>query len=207
MFVSDGLAAAELGAGAAVFGGIIGGMLSGAYQHMRERYKRPVLTLDFQDSSAHGPRSPYMPDTHWHEDGELRPWLVVRAKVANTGRSSAKGCRVFLLALNEIHEGKITPSDFQNPMALPWPGWDFESRDMPQQVSSYVDVVRFRKDVGLWNFPFRNYPGDLRLLDGYTGTYRFQVIFTADNAESVACTIDVEYRKDWNGLRAWRVTG
>ena len=36
----------------------------------------------------------------------------------------------------------------------------------------------------------------------YSGTYRFQLTVTADNAEPATCEVDVTYAGNWNDLRA-----
>lgn len=186
---------------------IVGGLLSGAYQHVREWRLRPTLEIEFKNSSAQELQSPYMPHAVWHEEGGSRQWMVVRAKVSNRGRRTAKNCRVFLTMLEVVSNGgSVDRTDFIESTVLPWPGWDFGSRHIPANVTAFVDVVRFRKDVAAWNFPFKGYSGDLNTLGDFTGVYRFTLVATADNADSVAYQIDVDYRKDWHNLRARSVS-
>jgi hypothetical protein len=190
-----------LGAGAA----IVGGIMSGAFQETVRWFLRPVLEIDFEDCSAKEPGSPYMPQGSWKEEDQQRQWIVVRANVRNRGKRPAKYCRVYLIALQEVHEDRARPAGLRDSLALPWAGWDFEARDVPPSANAFLDVVRFRKDVGAWNFPFRAFSGDLSTLNSFAGVYRFRIVATADNASPAYCEIGVDYRKDWNNLRAWRV--
>ena len=188
---------------------VVGGLLSGAYQHLRDWLIRPVLKFEFKECSANDLQSPYMPHATWAEvaGGEQHDWLVIRASLHNLGRRTAKHCRVFLIDLNEVHDSKnIIPADFHDSVSLPWAGWDFTSRDAVSSAVSFVDVVRFRKDVGAWNFPFLTYSNNQASLTGYSGVYHFRMVATADNADPAYCEIRVAYEKDWHGVRAWRVS-
>ena len=185
---------------------ILGGLLSGAYQHFRDWRLRPILKVNYENSSPDQSPTPYMPHAEWHEEGAVRLWMVVRVKVSNMGRRTARNCRVFLTDLEEVNVGGgLRRADFVESMVLPWPGWDFEPRNLPSSVTAFVDVIRFRKDVPAWNFPFRGYSGNLNTLGNFVGVYRFSMVVTADNADSVEYQIDVEYRNDWHNLRARRV--
>ena len=185
---------------------IIGGLVSGAYQHWRDWFLRPTLRFDFRNCSANDLQSPYMPHTSWDEDGQQRDWLVVRASLHSEGRRTAKHCRVFLIELYEVHDRKKTPAAFHDSVPLPWAGWEFNPRDAPPSTTSFVDVVRFRKDVSAWNFPFLTYSNNKASLTGYSGTYHLRIVATADNADPTYCEIAVVYEKDWHGVRAWRVS-
>jgi hypothetical protein len=200
--MSDTLAAGLLGAGAA----IAGGLLSGAFQEAFNWFRRPILEIDFQDCSAKEPKSPYMPQGSWEVEGLQREWIVVRANIHNRGRRTAKNCRVYWIALNEVHDGKARPAGLRDSLPLPWAGWDFDPRDVPPKADAFLDVVRFRKDVGAWDFPIRSFFSNRSTLNNFAGVYRFRIVATADNASPAYCEIGVDYRKDWNNLRAWRVT-
>jgi hypothetical protein len=125
--MSEAMEVGLLAAGAA----IVGGILSGVYQHLLDSIRRPVLEFEFQNCSAQETESPYIRHASWNEENEERSWLVVRASVRNSGRSTAKGVRIYLIDLHEIHDGKKRQAGFYDSAPLPWAGWDFNSRDIP----------------------------------------------------------------------------
>jgi hypothetical protein len=193
-----------IGAGAA----ILGGVLSGIYQHLRDVFSKPRLRIQFEDCSAKESGYPYMPQASWEEGTPPQHlhWILIRVKVLNRGWRTAKNCRVYLIDLHEVHGGKPKSAAFHDSLPLPWAGWDFNPRDIPRGVRGFIDVVRFRKDVQAWNFTFQVFAGDRDALNNFAGTYRFRIAATADNASPAIREIDVDYRKDWNNLRAWSVT-
>lgn len=206
MQIRDIVAVGLLGAGAAVVGGAVAGVLSGTLHEFFNWRRRPILVIDFQDCSVKQPGSPFMTHAPWEEEGQQRQWVTARARVRNHGKRTAKHCQVYLVALQEVREGKARPAGFYDSLSLPWAGSDFDPRDLPRDVHAFIDVVRFRKDVMAWNFTFRVFSGDRTALNGYSGTYRFRLVATAENAATAFCEIAVDYRKDWNNLRAWRVS-
>jgi hypothetical protein len=196
--MSDTMTVGLLAAGAA----LVGGLLSGVYQHLRDWYSRPRLEIEFRGSEP-----PYVVQAAWDAGGRRIERVIVRPAVRNKGGRPAINCRVFLIALNEIQSSQMIGTEFDESMSLPWVGWDFKPKTLPppREIASYLDLVRVRKDMPGWDFTFERPLSNEERLKGYQGTYRFRIVVTADNAEPVFCDIDVDYRNDWHNLRAWRV--
>jgi hypothetical protein len=87
--MTDQLQIALIGAGAAILGGIVGG-LSGSLQLFRDWWLRPILSIDYQGTDAN-----FVP-SEYPQDGKLVSAIFVRARVRNIGVRVAHGCRVFL---------------------------------------------------------------------------------------------------------------
>jgi hypothetical protein len=191
---------ALVGAGSALVGGLLGGLLSGAYQHCRDWFSRPKLQIDYKETSANKVEIAYKKD-----DSTDVADIYIRARVRNTGRRTAKGAQVFLTSLKEVHpSGSTTATSFHDSMPLSWAGWNFKPRDIPpaSSVHFYVDLMRVSKHQPRWFFTVENLLSSHAGLENYSGTYRFQLTLTADNAKPAICEIDVTYAKDWHSLRA-----
>jgi hypothetical protein len=76
---------------------IVGGLLSGAYQHWREHFSRPKLEIDYEGTAANK-----VEIISEKIDGIDPGAIFIRARVRNTGRRTAKGARVFLASLQEV---------------------------------------------------------------------------------------------------------
>jgi hypothetical protein len=188
----DATTIALIGGGSA----IAGGLLTGAYQHARDYFARPQLLIDYKGTDANKVTS------EQDNDGKHISEIYIRVRVQNKGRAVAKGCRVFLADLHEVHpSGKATPTVFYDSKQCRWAGWDDAPRDIPNGVRFYSDVMRVSKyDLG-WKFSFNLFANESPLRE-YKGTYRFRLVATSDNAEPSVCTIDVTYDGDWHNLRA-----
>jgi hypothetical protein len=177
---------------------VAGGLLNGAYQHLRDRLARPKVVIDFQGTEANQVTSEY-------KIGEkVVSEIYIRARVRNTGHHVAKSCRVFVAALTEVHASGTTPTSLKDAKQLAWAGYDFSPLDVPRGVDFYVDVVRVSKSDPGWLFSVQKLFASQTQLKAYRGTYRFRLLVTADNADPAACEIDVVYDGDWHNLRAMR---
>ena len=190
----DGLTTAIVGGGSA----IAGGFLSGAYQHLRDHFSRPVLVIDFEGGKANKETSEYK------EGDRLVSEIYIRARVRNTGHRVAKGCRVYVTAICEVLASGTTPSRLHDAKQLGWAGHDFSGLDVPRGVDFYADVVRISKSDPGWKFSVQRLFASQQELVHYRGTYRFYLLGTADNADPSTCEIDVTYDGDWHNLRAIR---
>src|SRR5437879_783523 len=135
---------AVVGAGAA----IVGGLLSGAYQHCRDHFSRPKLAIDYEDTPAN--------------KVETVAEVYIRARVRNIGGRMAKGAQVFLTSLKEVQtSGKTTATSLRDSMPLAWAGWKFTPRDIPPapNVHFYVDLTRVSKHDPGWLISVENLPG------------------------------------------------
>jgi hypothetical protein len=191
---SETISAAWIGAEAAVIGGAVAGLLSGAYQHLRDWYSRPQLVLEFD------PKVDKF-ETQW--DGS-HPFngMNIRASLRNVGRTPAINTRVFVAGIDAVHASGTTQS-LRDSRQISWAGWDFNSRSVQKGITFYVDILRVSKVTSGWQFTFREQMAHDAQLKGYKGTYRFKLVVVADNAEPSHLSVDVEYDGDWNNLKAW----
>jgi hypothetical protein len=192
-------ATAALIAGAAGFvGAVIGGVLSGVYQHARDWYTRPILKIDYAGKSGVN-----VVETEIVQGPTKISDVYIRARIRNTGRRPAQNCRVYMTALHEVKGNQLLETVFSDTKPIAWAGWDFEPRVVPNGVDFYVDVVRVNKDVAGWIFSVALFVSQ-ETLKHYRGTYRFSLLATADGAAPTPFSVDVDYdNKDWHTLRAW----
>jgi hypothetical protein len=174
---------------------IIGGLVSGSYQHVRDFLTRPRLQIDFKGTEANRVEIEIV------INGSQVSEIYLRAGVRNRGRQGVKGCRVYLAGVKEVHPTHLNPTAFYDPMPLSWPNRDFETRDMPRGVDMYVDIVRISRHSPGWNFSVKDLLASALKLLNYSGTYRLYLVATAENASPAMCQVDVTYKQDWNTLR------
>jgi len=192
------MTSAWIAVGAAIGGGLVAGLLTGFYQHWREHWNRPILSIDFQDDKFHRVES-----THKRSDGKEDSFVYIRARVRNTGRNVAKDCRVFLAHLEEVHpSGKTTRTVFLDSRQLAWSGWNFVSLSLPAGLDFYADVLRISKAASGWGISVEQIFASEQDLKSYSGTYRFHLVATSENAVPARCTVDITYAGDWRNLRA-----
>jgi hypothetical protein len=172
-----------------------GGLLSGAYQHLRDWCTRPRLELKFNDQTDRL-------ETAW--DGE-HPFdgVLLRVSVSNIGLTAAQNCRVFLTSLTTEHSSGSTKTTFTGSRQLPWAGWTFESRSLQNGIIFYIDLARVSKASRGWQFTFKERRAGDQQLESYSGTYRFHLAAVADNAKPNYLLVDIDYNGDWHNLRAW----
>jgi len=177
--MTENMTAALIGGGAALAGGLI----SGAYQHVRDWFNRPKLRIDSKETAANKVNTEYT-----QPDGTAVSEIYIRARVQNTGRHIAKGCVVFLAKLEIVHpSGGTTSTVFFDSRPLAWAGWKFIARDVPPEVDFYVDVMRVSKSVSGWRFSVEKLFANEAALQRHSGTYRFTLVVTADGAKPASC--------------------
>ena len=182
---------------AAVGGGLVGGLVSGFYQHVRDRWQRPILRLDYQGKAGLN-----MVDVDYSEGDRSVSEIYIRVRLRNRGRSIARKCLVYLTAIEEVYPAAQTPTAFAEAMPLAWPLHKFTPLDIPVGPDFYVDILRISKYEPGWNFSVEKLFANHAKLKGFKGTYRFHIVATSDNADSAKFAFDIEYSQDWNGLRA-----
>ena len=155
--MTDALTAAVIASAPA----IAGGLLNGAYQHLRDYLARPGLVIDFQGAPANQEAAEYKEgDTTVSE-------IYIRARVRNTGHQIAKGCRVFIAGLTEVHASGLIPTRLYDAKQLAWAGHDFSLLDIPPGVDFYVDVVRVSKHNPGWLLSVRRLFSSQKELKNY----------------------------------------
>jgi hypothetical protein len=188
------LAAAVIGATAA----IAGGLLTGAFQVYWDYRTGPVLKIDFDSTS---PATKV--ENEYLAGNETKQEVYVRARVRNVGQRPAMNCRVYLTKLSEVNGKHLGNTVFYDAMPVSWAGWDFDSRVLPKDADFYVDVMRVSKHDPGWMLSVKKLFASHEKLKKYRGTYRFHLLATADNAAAANHTVDVAYDGDWHNLRAW----
>ena len=176
---------------------IVGGLVSGAYQHARDWWTRPKLQLGFE------PEDDKL-EASW-EGTHAFNGIVFRASIRNCGKRPALNCKVFVIALDKIHSSGTTLTGFKDSRQAPWAGWSFEPRAIYSAGTLYVDFVRVSKLASGWEFPYERTMAQDKALQGYRGIYRFQLVAVADNAEPCYLKIDVRYEGDWHNADAWMI--
>jgi hypothetical protein len=105
-----------------------------------------------------------------------------------------------------VHEVRVNATMFpvlKDSKVLAWAGGSRAPLDVPPGVEFYVDLLKLSKDVSSWGiFGLFQHQQNLQR---YSGTYQFRLMISADNASPRRCAINVEYKQDWNTLRAWQV--
>ena len=201
--MSGELLIAATGAGAALIGGITGGLVTGSFEYFQQKRTRPRLKLDYVGGQANKVESTF-------ESNKLTVTeIFIRARLRNTGIKVARDCRVYLIDIKEVDHTSTHETSFHDSMVVAWPGWpeDFDARVIPRGIDAYVNVVSVRKNEAGWRFHVKNLFASQQALKGYSGTYRLTLLATADNADPVELKIDVTYNQDWHSLRAVSFSG
>lgn len=196
--MSNELLAAFIGASAAIIGAIVTGVFDG----LRQYVMRPVLRLSFKERD-----DAYCVESTYEADGQLRTSTFIRVRLFNSGKSVARDCRVFLTEIKEINGMQEHPTKLYDAKELPWAGYprDYASRPVPPGIQSYVDVLRISKGDPSWNFLVKALFASQESIKNYKGTYRIKIIATADNAKPTEVEFDITYNSDYTSLRTARV--
>jgi hypothetical protein len=162
-------------------------------------WRRPILTIDFKNLEDNN-----VPVQYKYQGKDVEE-IVYRARLTNGGWDTAKNCRVFLTSIKEVINTNEVKTNYHDSKPLSWPGWKFEPRDIPHNIVFYIEVVGVFKHEAGWNFKI-NQREEIPRMRTFSGTYRFQLTATADNAKPKSCEIDVTYPNkevsDWEQLRA-----
>jgi hypothetical protein len=201
LLVNSNVVNAAITFGAALGGGIVAGILSGSYQHIRDVLSRPKLKLDFNSESPL-----YVVKSKGKDkDGEFDD-RYVRVRVRNLGRTTASGCRVYLSEIREVHGDKTNPTSFTEAMELSWPLNEYGRRDIPNGPDFYVDLVKFYSRDKRWNIAVKQLYSSQESLGSHVGTYRFYICATADNTKADKLEVEVMYNGTIKDLRAFQVS-
>jgi hypothetical protein len=73
---------------------------------------------------------------------------------------------------------------------------------LPVGLDFYADVLRVSKSVPGWDISVKQLFASEGGLRDYSGTYRFHIVATSENAAPAACVVDVTYAQDWHNMRA-----
>jgi hypothetical protein len=167
-------------------------------QTLREWWKRPILTILF-DESVEGCRI----ETNSMESKQPFAWYV-RLKIQNRGRSTAKDVSVSVINLKFKAQDGGTISFGEEVLDL-----KLSSRKnqtvfrLAARAHHYIDLVHAVKIPNgvAYLIDFAWTPERLNLLGFRQGTYSAEVFVAADNAESVNRTISWTWDSRYDGIR------
>lgn len=185
--VNAAIAAAIIGPA----GTLMGVVLGWALPLFTDKWFGPKLKLECNNAPAHR--------TETEEE------VYIRIRLQNIKTTIARSCRPYMIGVYEIKDGKVHGTNKLNDsIPLVWAGYTLDPRDIPKGVSQYFDVIKFSKHEKGWKFitedkSYRSTHG----LTGYKGIYRFECLVSAERAEPVTKSIDIEYADDWNQMRVW----
>src|SRR5579863_9819764 len=111
------LTIAAIGAGAA----IVGGLVTGAYGHARDHFRRPILRIDYDDNSEANKIT-----VKYNRHGQEVEEVIIRARITNQGKTPARKCIVYLTSVAELINNKESSTNYFDSNQLPWPGWKWE---------------------------------------------------------------------------------
>jgi hypothetical protein len=174
-----------------VVGVIVGWVLAVFTRHFEDRWFGAKLKIDCGKAPGNKMEAP--------------DFVYIKFCVRNTRRRVAKNCRAYIVALHEVSNGKkIGDSVMHDSFQIPWAGHDFEPRDIPPNISQYVDLVRFSKATSGWDI--QTNPGLYASLAPITrrpGTYQFTVVVTGESTVAAKKLINVDYNLDWHSARVY----
>lgn len=171
-----------IGAFIGVAGSLVGGMVQERRRERKEWKLRPVLQ-EFDD------RSRREADTQL-ENGLVRYY---RIPIKNTGKTTAVKCRGFLWKV----ERDGHPLDYQDTMPLNWSFMPEETVHegiiIPPGIPQHLDVVAATRTSST----LKTKPEAIRYREllATPGMYRFFVYVTAENAEPLEASLDMEVRE------------
>lgn len=192
---TDTIQAAWIGAMAALIGSVVGALLTVFSQSVISWWTRPKLVLEFDQSIDRA-------QTSWTGESPFDGFNL-RVSVRNIGRRSALGTRVYIAGMHAVHASGLTHS-LRDSRQVSWAGWSFEPRSVQRGITFYADFVRISKVTSGWQFTFSERMALDEDLESYKGTYRFDLLAVADDAEPARLKVDVDYNGDWHNVRAWK---
>jgi hypothetical protein len=178
--------------------GLAGALTALGVQSLREWWKRPILTIQF-DEGVEGCR------IETEALGSTGPiaWFL-RLKIQNQGRSTAKDVSVSVIKLGfhapgadiitfaeEVLDLKLSSRPVQTVFRL------------ARGAHQYIDLTHtLKSEQGVEAlFDFVNIPLRLRRLGFKQGIYFAEIFATADNADPVRLTISWKWDGQYEGLR------
>jgi hypothetical protein len=190
-----GIEDALAGAAIAIVGGVVGGLTP----LLASWLVRPKLLIDFNNDENNR-----IDGRQTWKDGTVEDLIWIRARIQNTGHRRATSCQAFITAIYEVRADNSLHPVAKDSKILQWAGGSIDPRPVPQGVEFYVDLLRVSKARAGWGIIRDLFQNQFKL-QGYSGTYQFHLMISGDNASPARCKVNVEYKQDWNTLRAWSV--
>jgi len=183
-----------------VAGAVAGGFVGGVTPSVVGRLFGPRLEIDYA-----GDRDNVVTTVNTGSEGQTTEDIWVRARVRNRGRLRAKRCQVFLTSLCEVRADGTTSVVVKDSKVLQWAGGSRDPLDVPPGVEFYVDLLKLSKHLSGWGMLFNFFKHQhQQALERYSGTYQFHLMISGENAPLRRCTINAEYKQDWETFRAWQ---
>jgi hypothetical protein len=163
----------------------------------------PRLDLEFREKGN------FISHTTLTGNGQSIPCRYVRVKVTNTGQTSARNCRGFLIGL----ERKSKSGDFElvnggdDTIQLIWSHASGNARgegfDMSPGVARYLDVLSTAEGRRHFNIECPRIPNTLIPCLDQHGTYRLTILASAEEAEPKEIRLVFEWNGDWQNSKVY----
>ncbi len=194
----------------AVMGALGGGILTVLGQETLRYWRRPILTVYFEDKGEYiaqtpinWPRSFNDPDAG---TDELQA-IYVRVKVINSGLATARSCRAYITHVErENFDGSADRIERQDSIPIPWSlrgAQGIEPFDLPRGINQFADIcftVSRDEPQKLFNaapmFPLR-----FRRSWDRPGRFELEIMVTADGAKPASQMVKFEWQGPWNSIR------
>jgi hypothetical protein len=132
----------------------------------------------------------------------------IRVQVTNASGRVAKGCRVFLVDVEQRDDsGRFQSTAFVDSLRLKWSsqvlGEELRGLDLPRGVSQFADVISTDKSGPYsfnWHVPF--IPGIYEeLFNNNRKTLRLTILATGDEARPARISIVFEWTGQWDAFK------
>ncbi len=196
--------------GAGIVGALGGGILTVIGQEIVRCWRHPVLNVYYEDQTEYLSEA----ELDWPHDkknnNDPTPRYVVRLlriKVLNEGRSTAKSCRAYISRISRINmaDGSKQSIDNQDSIPISWSMQDdFPTRpiDIPVGIRQFADVCfTLSRDTPYKLFPTGLFPNRLREAWNKPGKFELDVVVVADDASVATKTINFEWQGPWKSLK------
>ena len=189
---------------AAIGGALGGGVLAVAGQELVRWWRRPVLSIDFSNTSQCVLRTRIRLEKGSSET-IARDAIFLRLRVINRGRSTARDCRVYMTRiLRKSFDGTTQSYEDQDVIPLSWSVRDeqHETLVVPPRINQFVDMVCTRlSDQPCFLRPRARTPKRLNETWREPGVFEIDVAVCAEEAALVRRTLVFEWRGQWDSLK------
>jgi hypothetical protein len=181
------------------FGIVSGAAIPLVVERLRRWFYGPRLEV------VHAEDESFMPTTEVPGRSPGRfPAKYLRVRVKNTGGMVAKGCRAYLVKIEEIIHGKPSPTFYRDTLRLRWAyeeqGELHEGVDIPPGIFMYFDVFSIKLQEGQ-NVTMLQVA---KLRDRFVNKlelnkiYRFTILVAAEATGPVQISLKVKLGSSWN---------
>ena len=174
-----------------VISGVVGGLIATALLKLISILQRPQLDIKFEEEDtftiARLDNVPNKPDG-----------LFVHLNIKNKRKSTAYGCKIFLLNLEEKIDGVFKPIDSKIHYTLKWANENepkgYEGLEIPGKYRRRVDFIHSIRSHNIFLLFIEG--GSRGIRNGFAnGEYRFTIQASGTNANTVTKKFIVK----WNG--------